>query len=206
MTAILDRAESSTPSHGALGPIFTFSNVLTLSRLIGAIFLLGFAWDWAALTLSLVIAALAITDWFDGWFARRWNQTSELGRMMDPVADRVLMFGAMVLLVSLDGVGWRFGLVLVLLREVSLSIVMPSLFYFVGADQPEVKWTGKAATFFALLLIVGEAAFAPITGRADFTFDIAWLAVAAMSLMSAFQYIDSSVRLSGSLGPSNLKD
>ncbi len=47
----------------------------------------------------------ALTDWFDGWLARRWNQTSSFGAFLDPVADKLMVCAALLVLLHLDRVG-----------------------------------------------------------------------------------------------------
>ena len=65
--------------------------------------------DWIAeksrnvISMWIFIAA-AVTDWFDGWLARRWNQTTSFGAFLDPVADKLIVAGALVVLLYLNRV------------------------------------------------------------------------------------------------------
>ncbi|MGN7070149.1 CDP-alcohol phosphatidyltransferase family protein, partial [Neisseria sp. P0001.S004] len=52
-------------------------------------------------TAAIIFALAAITDWFDGFLARRWKQTSDFGAFLDPVADKLMVAVALLLLVSL---------------------------------------------------------------------------------------------------------
>ena len=52
-------------------------------------------------TAVFIFAAAAVTDWFDGFLARRWKQTSDFGAFLDPVADKLMVAVALILLVSL---------------------------------------------------------------------------------------------------------
>ena len=54
------------------------------------------------LAATLVFIIAAVTDWFDGFLARRWNQTSAFGAFLDPVADKLMVAGALIMLVQLD--------------------------------------------------------------------------------------------------------
>src|ERR1700712_3054047 len=54
------------------------------------------------LAATFVFIVAAITDWFDGFLARRWNQTSAFGAFLDPVADKLMVAGALLVLVQLD--------------------------------------------------------------------------------------------------------
>ena len=87
-------------SAGDLDRVWTVPNVLSAVRLVIAIgcFVAIERAEWAwALGLFLVAAA---TDWVDGWWARRFGQISRLGRIFDPLVDKVLVCGAFVLLAS----------------------------------------------------------------------------------------------------------
>ncbi|MFO1375986.1 MAG: CDP-diacylglycerol--glycerol-3-phosphate 3-phosphatidyltransferase [Steroidobacteraceae bacterium] len=91
---------------------YTIPNLLTLLRivLIPAVVtlfyadVLGFGMDrgWAAMACGLLFAAAGITDSIDGWLARRWGQVSPLGAFLDPVADKLIVAVALVLIVSQD--------------------------------------------------------------------------------------------------------
>ena len=81
----------------------TFADQLTIARAVAvpAVVVL-FAWDfpghdyWATAVFGLAMA----TDWFDGWWARRADRSSDLGRLLDPVADKLLVMAALVMLVE----------------------------------------------------------------------------------------------------------
>ena len=107
--------------------MWTLPNLLTVSRilaapLVGAMVALGGP-DWGAAAFVL-FAAAALTDFLDGWLARRLNRASALGRMLDPVADKVMV---MIVLASLfahePNRGWPFALpaFAIILREVLVS-------------------------------------------------------------------------------------
>ena len=132
--------------------ILTVPNLISIARL-GCIpwfmWLLFGAEDrmWAALLLG----GLGATDWVDGWAARRLGQVSELGKILDPTADRLLLLVAVPCLL-VDGTipGW-FALT-VLVREVlvgAASLALAAL----GARRIDVSWWGKTGTF-ALLWAV----------------------------------------------------
>ena len=80
----------------------TIPNILTLGRVIGIpiMFLLYFLpYEWARYASALVYALAAITDWFDGYLARKLNQSSKFGAFLDPVADKLLVAVALVIIV-----------------------------------------------------------------------------------------------------------
>jgi cardiolipin synthase len=132
--------------------ILTVPNLISIARL-GCIpwfmWLLFGAEDrmWAALLLG----GLGATDWVDGWAARRLGQVSELGKILDPTADRLLLLVAVPCLL-VDGTipGW-FALT-VLVREVLVGAATLAL-AALGAQRIDVSWWGKTGTF-ALLWAV----------------------------------------------------
>ena len=98
-------------------------NLLTFGRLAAIPFLVaGFylPQPYAALTTSLVFAAASITDWLDGYLARKWNAGSTMGRILDPVADKLLVVAALIPL-AISGVAPMIPTLLILLREVLIS-------------------------------------------------------------------------------------
>lgn len=126
--------------------ILTLPNAITAVRLacLPLFLWLLFAQEdrvWAA----SVLGALGATDWVDGYIARRWHQVSTVGKVLDPVADRLLFFvgGAAIII---DGAIplWVAGLVL--LREVLISLATVGL-ALAGATRIDVTWWGKAGTF-----------------------------------------------------------
>jgi len=147
----VDGGSEASPLTGWAG-ILTVPNLVSIARL-GCIpwfiWLLFGAEDrmWAALLLG----GLGATDWVDGWAARRLGQVSELGKVLDPTADRLLLLVAVPCLL-VDGTipGW-FALT-VLVREVlvgAATLVLAAL----GARRIDVSWWGKTGTF-ALLWAV----------------------------------------------------
>lgn len=102
------------------------ANWLTFGRMIAVLpftvlFLLDASWNMTAALIIFVLAA--ITDFFDGWIARRRNEVSELGAAIDPIADKLLIVAALILLVR-NGVIHDVSVIAVLvivLREVLVS-------------------------------------------------------------------------------------
>jgi cardiolipin synthase len=126
--------------------ILTVPNLVTFVRLIGV----GVFWWVLLVPEDLVLAAWFIfgigwTDWIDGYLARRLNQVSRLGKALDPVADRLLIFSALVggLIVGVVPavIGWPL-----LAREVVMALVALTL-VSKGLGTLEVRYLGKIATF-----------------------------------------------------------
>ena len=119
------------------------------------------------------LAVLGSTDWVDGWFARRFNQVSEFGKLFDPSADRIMML-TVVISTWIDGsVPWWFAL-LTLLREGLVTLVAIGL-AAVGSERFDVSWWGKTGTFFLMFaypLLLGGAS--SVAG-ADILWALGWL-------------------------------
>lgn len=113
---------------------------------------------WADLLALVVLFVSAVTDWLDGYLARRWNQISRLGQLLDPVADRLYIVATVVAFLVRDIIPWWFALAVVL-RDVVLAATIPVLRHY-GLPPLPVHFLGKAATFnllYALpLLLIGQ--------------------------------------------------
>ncbi len=158
--AVVDDVERSTR-------VWTLPNVLSALRLAGVpVFLwlvLGPEADGWALGLLVVSG---ITDFLDGWLARRWGQTSVLGQVLDPVADRLYILAVVVGLALRDIIPWWMAVSLPL-RDALMWGLVP-LLRTRGYSSLPVHFLGKAATFnllyaFPLLLLGdGEGAVATL--------------------------------------------
>jgi len=100
---------------------------------------------------ALLLGALGATDWVDGWIARRFDQVSEVGKLLDPTADRFLLVAALVSMM-LDGSIPIWFAVAVLVREVLVGLAALVLLGL-GVRRIDVTWWGKTGTF-ALLWAV----------------------------------------------------
>jgi cardiolipin synthase (CMP-forming) len=128
------------------GRTLTLPNVISIIRLLCLpifVYLL-FGRDNRA-AAAWMLAALGTTDWIDGYIARRWNQVSELGKILDPVADRLLFFvGVGGILIDGSVPVWFAAAVLVREAVVGITTVVIAL---LGARRIDVTWFGKAGTF-----------------------------------------------------------
>jgi cardiolipin synthase len=126
--------------------VLTWPNLVTVVRLccIPVFLWLLFGRD-DRLAASLLLGGLGATDWVDGYLARRFGQTSELGKVLDPTADRLLfLVGIFAMLVDGSVPVW-FG-VATLVREAFVAVAALVL-GALGARRIDVTWLGKCATF-----------------------------------------------------------
>lgn len=111
---------------GARGVATTLPNILTYGRilavpaLVACFYVDGDGARWVALAIFI---AAGVTDFFDGYLARLWSQQSSLGRMLDPIADKLLVASTLLMLAS-DGTIWGVHMVaavIIMCREVLVS-------------------------------------------------------------------------------------
>ena len=156
------RAADELPGHGASAP--RTDRVLTVPNALSALRLLGvplFLWLVLSERDELAVAVLMIsgvTDWLDGTIARRWNQMSRLGALLDPAVDRLYILATLVGLTAREVVPLWLTLLLVG-RDVVLAGFLPVLRRH-GYGPLPVHFLGKAATFNLLagfpLLLLGD--------------------------------------------------
>jgi cardiolipin synthase (CMP-forming) len=101
------------PSVHRTAPPLTVPNLITMGRLV-----LGPAAAWALFEADYSLAAwcfiaASVSDWLDGYLARRWNQTSRLGALLDPIADKLMTFCIVVVLAWTNHIPMEVGMILV---------------------------------------------------------------------------------------------
>lgn len=178
----------------AVDRILTLPNLITTVRLLCVpLFLwLLFARDapgWA----GLLLGTLGATDWVDGYIARRFDQTSNFGKMYDPTVDRFMMVVGIIAII-VDGAAPLWFSWLILTREVLVAlwvVVITAL----GAKRMNVTWWGKCGTFanmgaFPSFLIADQSGM-PSWWEPTWLV-VAWICVVpgvVFSLLAAGQYV-----------------
>ena len=177
--------------------MFNLPNTLTWLRivlipLVVAVFYLPDGWlnDHAVnLTATAIFALASITDWLDGWLARRLNQTSAFGAFLDPVADKLMVVAALVVLVELDRAGIVPALIIIG-REIAISALREWMAQAGKSKSVAVSFVGKLKTTSQMLAILLLLYHDPLLGL-----DCAWLGqwlliiAAFMTLWSMFHYL-----------------
>lgn len=174
-----------------LGPVWTLPNAVSLARLACVpvfVWLLFGRGD--RLAAGILLAVLGVTDWVDGWLARRLGQVSTVGKVLDPVADRILI-GVAVVATLVDGSVPLWLGVAVVVREVLVSVAVLVL-AALGAARIDVVWVGKAGT---LGLMVALPLF--LAGHSDVSWHegaeiAAWVFAIpglALSWLAALSYV-----------------
>lgn len=176
----------------------TLSNRLTMLRvvlvplLVALFFVPGDAAHWGTLAVFVVAAA---TDWLDGHLARARRETTRFGQFLDPIADKVLVLAALVMLAAFDRMGSlaAVAVVIILCRELLISGLRE---FLSGRDVPLpvlplAKWKTAAQMVAIGFLLVGTAAPAPVPA-ATIGEALLWIA-AVLSLITAWEYLRASL-------------
>ncbi len=153
--------------------VLTWPNVLSALRLaLVPVFLWLILIDENLLAFS-VLAFSSFTDWLDGYLARKLNQMSRLGQLLDPAADRLFILASLLGLAITEKVPWWLVFVIVS-RDIMLFFTLPILAK-VGYGPLPVNYSGKAGTFallyaFPLMLLPDVLG----SGSAVFIYPLAW--------------------------------
>ncbi|MDM8544710.1 CDP-diacylglycerol--glycerol-3-phosphate 3-phosphatidyltransferase [Desulfococcaceae bacterium HSG9] len=134
--------------------LLTHPNTLTLFRVLsipGIIILLLFPNRFNAVVAALLFSVASITDFFDGFLARRWGMVSNIGKLMDPLADKLLVSSTCIMLVSL---GWVPGWIVCII--IGREIAVTGLRTLLVENQLDVSASqlGKYKTGFQIAAII----------------------------------------------------
>jgi len=183
--------------------ILTIPNILTLSRLPLAVLLFAcIAYEWWLIGLIVFVAA-SLTDWLDGFLARKLNQQSALGRNLDPLIDKVLVGGAFIYLMAVPGAQLLPWMVTVVIgRELLITGIrgiMEAQAMKFGAD-----WLGKIKMGLQCVVLIDVLAtmwlrtfeLSPDTSKALWYLQIALIYLMLLATVaSGLQYIVKAIRL-----------
>ncbi len=185
-------ARSATMS---LPNVLTYGRIAAVPALVACLyFLKGDVARWSAFTL-FVLAAL--TDWLDGYLARAWEQQSTLGAMLDPIADKLLVGAALLMLVhdnTINGVS-IWAAVIILSREILVSGLrefLAELNVKIRVSQL-AKWKTTVQLAALAVLLAGPAAARYIPTAEVAGIALLWLA-ALLTLWTGYDYLKAGVR------------
>jgi CDP-diacylglycerol--glycerol-3-phosphate 3-phosphatidyltransferase len=99
-----------------------------------------------------IFIAAAVTDWLDGWLARRWNQTTSFGAFLDPVADKLMVTAALIVLTE-KGIVDPFASLIIIGREITISALREWMAHIGRSKSVAVNILGKAKTVSQLIAI-----------------------------------------------------
>lgn len=172
-------------------------NSLTLFRIaMIPVFMLCFflPFKWAAPASALVFALAGVTDWLDGYLARKLGQFSNFGAFLDPVADKLMVVAALVLLVYHDGrIIMAIPAVVIIGREIAVSALREWMSELGSRASIAVSWLGKVKTTAQMIAII----------LLLWRYDIGWIPVydlgmlllyvsTVLTLWSMFNYLQAA--------------
>jgi cardiolipin synthase (CMP-forming) len=134
--------------------VLTIPNGLSLTRILLIPVFVGLIVDHDTSRAGLIVfGAVCATDWVDGWVARRTGQVSEVGKVLDPVADRLAILSGLIALVVRGA--FPFAAAAPILARDVVMVVAGAVLLAGKRARVEVRFVGKAATFSLMVAIVG---------------------------------------------------
>jgi CDP-diacylglycerol--glycerol-3-phosphate 3-phosphatidyltransferase len=173
------------------------NTVTTFRMVLIPVFIVAFylPHSWAAALATFIFWLAAITDWFDGYLARKLNQQSKLGAFIDPLADKLMVICALLLILTKHPENnWLlFSSLIIISREIFISSLREWMSAMGKGNEVAVSFSGKAKTtaqMFALLFLIYEN---DLFGLPTFVFGTGLLVWAAiLTILSMIVYVKSA--------------
>jgi CDP-diacylglycerol--glycerol-3-phosphate 3-phosphatidyltransferase/cardiolipin synthase len=189
----------SLPHTAARGGHLNLPNILTYGRVAAVPVVVALLFwprdDWARWTAFGVYALAAVTDFFDGYLARAWSQQSSLGRMLDPIADKLLVAAALLMLAAVGQIAGAslWAAIVILCREILVSGLRE---YLAELRVPVpvtavAKWKTTVQLLALGFLIVGPAGESVLPGTQMIGIWLLWIA-AVLTLYTGWDYMRAS--------------
>ena len=134
-----------------LPTLLTWARIVAIPLIVG-IYYLPVEMAQRNLMATVLFIVVALTDWLDGWLARRLNQTSSFGAFLDPVADKFLVCAALLVLLQLDRVNALVALVIIG-REIAISALREWMAKIGASKSVAVHMLGKVKTTVQMVAI-----------------------------------------------------
>jgi CDP-diacylglycerol--glycerol-3-phosphate 3-phosphatidyltransferase/cardiolipin synthase len=169
-------------------------NILSLTRIaVVPVFVIVFylPFTWANVATAAIFAIAAFTDWLDGYLARKLDQASRFGAFLDPVADKLLVAVALILLVSADPGAWMaIPSVIIIGREIAISALREWMAEIGERAQVAVNHIGKVKTTAQMLALFMLLYKSPLGGVPVYEAGLVLLYIAAiLTLWSMVIYL-----------------
>lgn len=147
----------------------------------------------ANVTSMWIFIAAAVTDWLDGYLARRWNQTTSFGAFLDPVADKLMVAAALIVLTE-KGLVDPFASLIIIGREITISALREWMAQIGRSKSVAVNILGKVKTVTQLVAIPFLLFNGSLLGITDSNWIgriLLWIAV-VITLLSMFVYLKAA--------------
>jgi CDP-diacylglycerol--glycerol-3-phosphate 3-phosphatidyltransferase/cardiolipin synthase len=143
--------------------------------------------NWTAMS---IFSAAAITDWLDGYLARKWGETSAFGAFLDPVADKLMVTAALILLVQLGRAEAYFAIIIIG-REIAISALREWMAQLGKTKNVAVAFIGKVKTASQMTAIIALLLWEPIIPGVSTPVlgTVALWVAAILTLWSMFHYL-----------------
>jgi cardiolipin synthase len=179
--------------------LLTYARILAVPLIVVCFFIEGRleSSDFARWTGLGIFIVASITDYLDGYLARIWNQTSNIGRMLDPIADKLLV-ASVLLLMAADGTiaGWSlWAAITILCREILVSGLreyLAALTVSVPVTQI-AKWKTTAQMFALAFLLAGPAGDKVLPYTTEMGITLLWIA-AVLTFYTGYDYFRAGVK------------
>ena len=177
----------------SLPNLLTLSRILAIPVVVGSFYVSG---DYARWIACALFSAAAVTDWLDGHMARRWQQQSEVGRFLDPIADKLLVSATLFMLTAFGRLSAQAVLpaLVILCREILVSGLREYLAGLrIGMPVSRLaKWKTVIQMVAIGVLIVGDAGprFLPVAPIGEM---LLWIA-ASLTLVTGYDYLQAGLR------------
>gem|GEM_PF-1728127 len=149
----------------------TWLTVLRIGMLPVLICVFYLGYDWSRPVSCFIFIIAGITDWLDGYLARLWNVESRFGAFLDPVADKLMVATALILIVEFDSSMWlTIPAIVIIGREITISALREWMAEMGQRGKVKVGWLGKAIYDFWIINCIYESQIIkPARGAADAT-------------------------------------
>jgi CDP-diacylglycerol--glycerol-3-phosphate 3-phosphatidyltransferase/cardiolipin synthase len=182
--------------------LLTWLRIILIPLFVG-IFYFEKSWVTAAnqnLVATAIFVAAAVTDWLDGWIARKFNQTSAFGAFLDPVADKLMVAAALIILVQLGRVDAAIALIIIG-REIAISALREWMAQLGDSKSIAVSFLGKLKTatqMVAIPMLLYHDRLGPLDPQSVGT----WLIyiAAVLTLISMGYYLKAALPTIGKKG------
>ncbi|WP_454287505.1 CDP-diacylglycerol--glycerol-3-phosphate 3-phosphatidyltransferase [Rhizobium arsenicireducens] len=179
--------------------LLTYARILAVPLIVLCFFIEGRleSSDFARWTGLGIFIVASITDYLDGYLARIWNQTSNIGRMLDPIADKLLV-ASVLLLMAADGTiaGWSlWAAITILCREILVSGLREYLAALkVSVPVTQIaKWKTTAQMFALAFLLAGPAGDKVLPYTTEMGITLLWIA-AVLTFYTGYDYFRAGVK------------
>jgi cardiolipin synthase len=186
-------SDAAPTRFSSLPNLLTYGRIIAIPALVACFFATG---DWGRWTAMWIFIAAGVSDFLDGYLARAWQQQSAVGRMLDPIADKLIVSAALLMLAADQTIaGWSLWAgVIILCREILVS----GLREFLGSLAVSVpvtrlaKWKTTLQLVAVGFLIAGDAGDAIVPVVTEIGITLLWLS-ALLTLYTGWDYLQAGL-------------